>query len=232
MEVATVEQGQRDDNSLLGWSQALLTVLDHAIEHLQLVIFDERMDSLVSEAGVEAALRESVSRYEQGLAHLFGVVRASGVLESDVAWSTLKADQRRSALDAGLEISLRTALETGMYGAESIQRGDHLHYRAWSSVLLNLLRSRATDVGGVPLGATDEARLYWAYDTISDLEDHDAFHRAVLDQIDAAPWLEPAERDAAALLQSRLLAMSRFDLILNACLLWLAEHGGQAPSRR
>ncbi|HUG15707.1 MAG TPA: hypothetical protein VMM78_11900 [Thermomicrobiales bacterium] len=212
------------------FDRVLLTALDHAIEHLQVVVFDEGMDSLASQIGSEAALRESVLRYEQGLAQLFGFMRASGALPDAVAWSTLKADERRAAFEAGIEISLRTALETGMYAAESVPLGDHRLYRAWSSAMTAFLRGRARAAGGFPAGGTDEERLYQAYETLSDLEDHDAFHGAFLGDVNAARHLSAAEREAVAVHQSRLLALPRFDLVLNACLLWLAEHGGRVAS--
>jgi len=85
-----------------GWDRVLLTALDHAIEHLQGLVFVEGMDALAAELGAEAALRASVTRYEQGLAHLFGFVRASGALADDVAWSTLKAGYRRALVEAGV----------------------------------------------------------------------------------------------------------------------------------
>src|SRR5687768_63056 len=103
------------------WQAAFRAALDDAIEHLQILIFDEGWDELRTATGsVEAAMRESVATYERELARLFAFVRASGALPDAVAWSALKTDLRRNALAADTEITLRTALESGLYTAESV----------------------------------------------------------------------------------------------------------------
>jgi hypothetical protein len=207
-----------------------MTALGHAIEHLQIVIFVEDMETLAADLGSESALRESVLRYEQGLARLFGFVRASGALPDAVAWSMLKVDTRRAAHEAGVEITLRTALETGMYNAESVPLGDHGRYRAWSSSVTEFLSRRTMDAPVGPSGSSEEERLLWAYEVLADLEDHESFHCTLLEHVRTGGALEGDTVEVVADLQSRLLALPRFDLVLNACLLWLADHGRRDES--
>jgi hypothetical protein len=213
------------DNDLAAddWQVALLTALSDAIDHLQVVIFEEGLEALLAETGSqEEALRESVATYERELARLFGILRASGALESAVAWSALKADLRRAALDAETEISLRTALETGLYAAESIPLGDHHAYLAWSAALQAFLADRMVSQPERPASAAPlEERLLWAYQGLADIEDHDAFHTAFV------AWLTTStpDREAAQTVsdhQQRLLSLPRFDLFLNTSLHWLA----------
>jgi hypothetical protein len=214
---------QSSEQSIRDWHATLMATLSDAIEHLQLLIFEEGWDALLAETGShEAALRESVARYERELARLFGFLRSSGALPDAVAWSTLKVEYRRAALEAETEISLRTALESGFYAAEPIPLGDHQLYRRWSAALMAFLASRAT-AGAGRLGpdVTDDDRLLWAYETLADLEEHDAFQTAFI------AWLETEAPDRHALrdvieCQERLLALPRFDLVLNTSLRWLA----------
>jgi hypothetical protein len=197
------------------WDAALMRALEDAIDHLQFMIFDEGMDQLVAATGsTEAGLREGVLHYERGLGQLFAVLRASGVLPNAVAWSTLKANIRRTATESGVEVTLRTALETGMYAAEREPLADHATGRAWLALLLHLLRERALSATPPPARGDDE-RLYWAMSALSDLEDHTAFHTAVLGNI--------PDNDARTTHAEHLLALPRYDLILNASLLWLAD---------
>jgi hypothetical protein len=212
-----------NDQAAEEWQAALLAALSDAIEHLQVLIFDEGWDTLLAETGSqEAALRESVVTYERELARLFGIVRASGALLDGVAWSTLKADLRRAALEAETEISLRTALESGLYAAESVPLGDHATYLRWSVALRAFLTARLEGQPERPApGAAFEDRLLWAYQGLADIEDHDAFHAAFI------AWLDASAPDRNAVVdvidhQQRLLTLPRFDLFLNTSLRWLA----------
>jgi hypothetical protein len=210
------------------WNRAFSAALDQAIEHLQIVIFDEGMESLVAAVGSpEAALRESVLHFERGLGQLFAMVRASGAPPDAVGWSTLKAGYRRAALEGGVEITLRTALETGMYAAESTKLGDHALYRSWSRAVMHCVARRIDASEPYPSAGTDEERLYWAYQVLADLEDHDAFHREVVECLRAEPDAYPV--DAIIAHQASLLGLPRFDLILNTVLLWLADAGSRIP---
>jgi len=110
-----------------------------------------------------------------------------------------------------------------MYVAQSVPLGEHQSFRPWSVALTRFLMLRAREAPGFPSQASDEERLYWAYGALSALEDHGAFHRTVLAAID--PSLDEPQRVAIIDHQARLLELPRFDLVLNACLLWLAEHG-------
>ncbi|HEX5164184.1 MAG TPA: hypothetical protein VFV93_02210 [Thermomicrobiales bacterium] len=216
----TIGDGQAFQN----WQIALQTTVADAIEHLQVLIFDDGWQELRAAAGSdEAALRESVASYERELARLFGFVRASGALADAVAWSTLKTDFRRAALDANTEISLRTALETGLYAAELIPLADHAGYRAWATALMGFLASRAA-TGPTAPGPDAEAddRLQWAYDRLADLEDHTAFNAAFLNWLNAE-YPPSTDRDAIVADQQRLLALPRFDIVLNTSLRWLSS---------
>jgi len=212
-----------DEQSRQAWHAALMTALSDAIEHLQVLIFDEGWDELRAAAGSdEAALRDSVATYERELARVFSFVRTSGALPDAVAWSTLKADLRRSALDAATEISLRTALESGLYAAEPVEMGDHAVYLGWSAALRAFLASNVR--AELPPPAADDAeedRLQWAYDTLAPLEDHEAFNDAF------RTWISVNNADRSDVggivsLQDRLMALPRFDLVLNTSLRWLA----------
>jgi hypothetical protein len=212
-----------DEQSSRDWQVALLTTLSDAIEHLQVLIFEEGWDALLAETGGhEAALRESVAIYERELARLFGFLRASGALLDAVAWSTLKTDLRRAALDSETEISLRTALESGLYVAESIPLGDHARYLRWSAALRGFLVARASGSSSRPSpDADDDDRLRWAYSTLAAIEDHDAFSAAFIAWLDAESS-DPSTAGDLLDLQTRLLALPRFDIVLNTSLRWLA----------
>jgi hypothetical protein len=202
------------------WQRAFRATLDDAIEHVRTVIFDERWEATRGEAGSdEAALRESVHLYERELARLFAFVRASGALAGAVGWSALKADLRREALETGVEITLRTALESGLYAAEPVPLGEHASHRAWVAALTGFVRSRA-DLDNAPGdGGADDARIEWAYRSLAELEEHEAFHAAFVN------WLEKHEPDAAPAIidhAARLLQLPRYDLVLNASVRWLA----------
>lgn len=212
-----------DEQSSRAWDGALMTALADAIEHLQVLIFDEGWDEFRTAAGSdEAALRESVAAYERELTRLFSILRMSGALEDAVNWSTLKTDLRRSALDAGTEISLRTALESALYAAESISLGSHSTYLRWSAAMRAFLASYASESDARPRqDAPEFDRLQWAYAKLAPLEDHDAFNDAFTDWI-AGNGTDASDSGDIGELQDRLLAHPRFDLVLNASLRWLA----------
>lgn len=216
-----------DIEAFSAWEYAFLTVLGEAIEHLQSLIFEEGWDELVALAGgTEAALRESVRHYERGLAHLFGFVRAAGVPANPLAWSELKVSLRRGLLDAGQEITLRTALDSALYAAEQIPLGEHLRYRQYVAVLQTLVRSRTIGTEPFPTAASLEDRLEWAYALLADIEDHAAFHAAVL-----TTAARGDQFDNVAQLEQQLMRLQRFDLLLSTCLLWLAQTGGIPHAR-
>ncbi|HYI13831.1 MAG TPA: hypothetical protein VEX37_00450 [Thermomicrobiales bacterium] len=214
---------QSSEQSIRDWHATLMATLSDAIEHLQLLIFEEGWDALLAETGShEAALRESVARYERELARLFGFLRSSGALPDAVAWSTLKVEYRRAALEAETEISLRTALESGFYAAESVPLGDHRRYLRWSAALRAFLASRAAATATKPgPGVSEDERLLWAYETLAELEEHDAFNAAFVTWLIAEPSGQDSTRDVIEF-QERLLALPRFDLVLNTSLRWLA----------
>ena len=215
-------------DSLSTWESAFRAALDDAIEHLQLLIFEEGWNELLTATGsVEAAMRKSVSTYERELARLFTFLRASGALPDAVAWSALKTDLRRAALNADTELTLRTALESGLYAAESVPLGDHDCYNSWVALLTHFLRSRANDGPPPPeLHAPEVERLEWAYATLADVEEHDAFHTAFTSWVHEAAHTS-SDSDEIIAFQAHLLDLPRFDLILNTGLRWLA---GVAPS--
>lgn len=223
---------ERDD-----WVRAFVGALDDAIQHLQQIIFDEGWDELLAAHGdEESALRESVRHYERGLAHLFGFVRACGTLTDDVAWSSMKAEYRRAALEAGVELTLRTALETGLYAAEQAPLSDHAGWLAWTDVLMLFLYQRAASASPHPgLTAPPDDQLRWAYALLQPIEEHDAFHMALADYLadpEVGPVIEQLTGSLVAEIvahEARLLPLRRFDLILNAGLVWLAGAAARTP---
>lgn len=223
---------ERDD-----WVRAFVGALDDAIQHLQQIIFEEGWDRLLAEHGdEESALRESVRHYERGLAHLFGFVRACGTLADEVAWSSMKAECRRAALDAGVELTLRTALETGLYAAEQAPLGDHAGWLAWTDALMLFLYQYAASAPPHPgPAAPRDDHLRWAYDLLQPIEEHDAFHAAFAGYLagsEVGPAVETLTgRPVAEIVahEARLMPLQRFDLILNAGLLWLAGAAARTP---
>ena len=220
------------ESARASWDAAFSSALHDAILHLQGLIFDEGWDELVAVAGSpEAALRESVTHYERGLADLFSFVRASGSLPDAVGWSTLKVGERRAALESGVEITLRTALETGLYVAERTPLGDHTRYVAWTRGLIFFVTSLAASDSGYPEAGAQEERLDWAYAILISLEDHETFHHALadflrtLDAPTARLVLDGTPIDAVIGHEAQLLHHPRFDLLLNTALLWLADTG-------
>lgn len=223
---------ERDD-----WVRSFVGALDDAIQHLQQIIFDEGWDRLVAEYGdEESALRESVRHYERGLAHLFGFVRACGTLADDVAWSSMKTEYRRSALDAGVELTLRSALETGLYAAEQAPLGGHDVWLAWTDALMLFLYQCAASAPPHPgPAASQDDELLWAYDVLQQIEEHDAFHAALAAYLaDQAigQTVETLTGEPVAVIvehEARLLSLQRFDLILNTGLAWLAGAAARTP---
>lgn len=222
------------------WVRAFVGALDDAIQHLQQIIFEEGWDHLLAEHGDEtSALRESVRHYERELAGLFGFVRACGTLADDVAWSTMKAEYRRAALDAGVEITLRTALETGLYTAERVPLGDRAGWLAWTDALMLFLYQRAGDAPAHPgMTAPQDDQLRWAYALLQPIEEHEAFHAAFASYV-GDPAVQPTIEEltgwtVTALVEhgARLLPLRRFDLILNAGLSWLAGAAARTPVER
>lgn len=220
------------------WVRAFVGALDDAIQHLQQIIFEEGWDRLLAEHGDEAAaLRESVRHYERGLAHLFGFVRACGTLADDVAWSSMKTEYRRAALDAGVELTLRTALETGLYAAEQSPLGDHAGWLAWTDALMLFLYQRSAGAPPHPgPAAPHDDQLRWAYALLQPLEEHAAFHAAFAAYL-ADPEVRPAVegltgQPVAAIVEhgERLLQLRRFDLILNTGLTWLVGAAARTPA--
>lgn len=212
-----------EEQSTDEWHSALLATISDAIEHLQVLIFDESWDTLLAETrNQEAALRESVTRYERELASVFSFLRASGALPDAVAWSTLKTDLRRAALDTETEISLRTALESGFYVAEPITLGDHATYLRWSAALRSFLVAQASGGPSRPgQDVAEDERLHWAYEALAALEDHDAFTATFIDWLNVEYPDPDATRDVIDL-HERLLIHPRFDIVLNTSLRWLA----------
>ncbi len=221
--VNTSRTGDNSESTTPDWGAALLATLNDAIEHLQVLIFEDSWDTIraVTESD-EDALRASVARYEEELGRLFGFLRATGALESPVAWSSLKVDFRRAVLEIGTEISLRTALESGLYTAERVPLGNHDIFLEWSAALQRFLLDRASSSESQPAGnAPEDERLLWAYQTLADLEDHDAFQAGFIEWITTR---SPGRSDAGETIefQKRLHSLPRFDLVLNTSLRWLA----------
>ena len=214
---------QSSEQPIRDWQVALMATLSDAIEHVQVLIFEEGWDALLAETGSqEAALRESVARYERELARLFSFVRVSGALPDGVAWSTLKVEFRRAAIEAETEISLRTALESGFYAAEPVPLGDHSLYLRWTAALRAFLAAQAAATATKPgPNASEDDRLLWAYETLAALEEHDAFNAAFIEWLEAGSSDPDGMRDLVDL-QRRLLILPRFDLVLNTSLRWLA----------
>lgn len=222
------------------WVRAFVGALDDAIQHLHAMIFEDGWDALLAEYGDEAvALRESVHHYERGLAHLFGFVRASGTLADDVAWSTMKTEYRRTAVEADVEITLRTALETSLYAAERVPLGHHEHWLAGTDAMMLFLYQAAADAAPHP-GAvsTMDDQLRWAYGVLQPFEEHDAFHAAFVAYVrdsQVQPVVEAltgTSAEAIARWQADLLPLARFDLLMNTSLVWLAGAAARTPIER
>lgn len=208
------------------WRQALSTALEDAIAHLQVVIFEEGWETIRAATTSDAdALRESARQYERGLAGLFELLRVAGAPESPAAWSAFKAGLRQAARDADTEITLRTALENALYSAERAPLGDHERYRAWVSALTAFLGRQVDGDTPRPPGRRPDEQLEWAYSLLAPLEDHAVFHTAfaafLAERGTHAPFDgRPVEEVAAH--QALLRRAPRFDLVMNAGLLWLA----------
>lgn len=222
------------------WVRAFVGALDDAIQHLHAMIFEEGWDALLAEYGDEAvALRESVHHYERGLAHLFGFVRACGTLADEVAWSSMKTEYRRTAVEADVEITLRTALETSLYAAERVPLGDHALWLAGTDAMMLFLYQAAADAAPHPGVMTAlEDQLRWAYGALQAFEEHAAFHAAFVAYVHD-PHVRPivealtsTSAEAIANWQAGLLPLTRFDLLMNTSLVWLASAVARTPIER
>ncbi len=210
------------------WDAALVATIDDAIGHLQYIVFEqgwERIRATVDSN--EAALRASLQDYEQGLFDILRFVRVVGVLPDALAWSTFKTQLRSAAREAGEEISLRTALDEALYRAETTLLGDHHVYAAWRSAMTELVASRAATVGGKRAHpAHGEDPLQWAAKCLADLEDHQRFHSwFVADVLEGV--VDPDTAGSSVVeLENRLFAETRYDLVLNTALRFLAGEFG------
>src|SRR3712207_1300092 len=89
------------------WARALPATLDDAVEHLQSLIFEDGWAEIrATTASDEAALRLSVQLYEARLTDVLRFPRVVGALATPVAWSQLKAELRRAASAANLDLTL------------------------------------------------------------------------------------------------------------------------------
>lgn len=202
------------------WDAALHATVNDTIAHLQYVVFDRRWEDIrANAASDEAALRQSLLIYEQGLADLLRIIRLLGVCASGTAWSEFKARLRRDARESGAEISLRTALDEALYQAEQHAAGDPATYAAWSAGLCRVLTDRRATCPPRPAQSDDgDARLAWALACLADLEDHETFQQALLAAIESDVSQPHSARDAARALQQRLFDEPRYDLLLNFAL--------------
>jgi hypothetical protein len=209
------------------WAKAFHTTLEDAIAHLQTLIFDEAWDEIRAATGSnEAALRESARLYERSLTDMFTFIRVAGVPDGPVGWSQFKAELRRASIETETEITLRTALDGALYAAESAPLGDHALYRDWVRVLtLFLLATAEGHPTRLGADADEGTRLLWAYEMLSALEDHAAFHDAIVRYVTTADMRGSLLRTPEEIVshQERLLDAPRFDLVLNTSLRWLAE---------
>lgn len=211
------------------WIRAFVSTLDDAIQHLQDVCFDEHREELKARGISDASIGQaSVELYRDGLADVFRFVRASGALADDLAWSWMKSGHRRIASGPDIEPPIRQALEDGLYAAQDTPLGDHAVYRSWTRTLMLFLFQYVADGPPYPgLAASDEDKLAWGYESLRAIEDHNAFHGAL-----ASYLYEPGVRSVASELVdyplgeiielgNRLVALPRFDLVLNTGLRWV-----------
>lgn len=205
------------------WSAILLTTLEDAIELLQVTVFEDGWDVARANAeDHEAAFRDLLRTYEYGLADLLRFIRACGLPTSAVAWSQMKAEWRRQAVDAGDEPTLRTGLESGLYVAEQTPLGDHATYQQWATHLMQFVASRTDGVAPLPPHADEETRLHWAIAVLGPLEEHATFHAAFAAWCAETDVVGAADRAASSSHDAGLLAFARYDLVLNTALRWLA----------
>ena len=203
-------------NAVETWTLALLRTFDDAAAHLRYVIFEARWDELrARHASDDAALRASTLLYEQALADLLRVVRATGLPADPVDWSRLEGaigGMRRSTRDWKSRCAQRWVRRSTQ--PESAPLGDHAAYETWALTMAAFLQA----VAGAPIAAADDERLAWAYGKLAHLEEDADFHAAFVAHAGADTL--------AAALQASLLRQPRFDLILNAAVRWLADGGG------
>lgn len=207
------------------WSSLLPLVLEDAIVHLQMVVFDTPDAWGRSEAVThEDALRRRLAEYETGLALIFGFVRRAGLVGDGVAWSAFKADMRRAGRDANEELSLRTARDEALYQVERhVPPADPNLAAAWSAGLREFLAWWIGRAPAAPRPEEDDSRLAWAYGRIADLEDHTRFHDELLRFLEQRRSRDPDCGDGVIMLQNTLFNQPRFDLVQNLALRWVAQ---------
>ena len=211
------------------WIRAFVVTLDDAIQHLQAVYFEEHWDELKAR-GISDELigRASIELYRDGLADMFRFVRASGALADELAWSRMKSEHRTVASGPDVEPPIRQALEDGLYAAEDTPLGDHELYRSWTRTLMLFLFQYVAEGPPYPgLASSDEEKLAWGYESLRSIEDHSAFHGALVSYLrepgvrSVAKELVDYPLDEIVALGYRLVEMPRFDLVLNTGLRWV-----------
>lgn len=211
------------------WVRAFVATLDDAIQHLQSVCFEEHWNELAAR-GISAELigQTSVELYRDGLADIFRFVRASGTLTDELAWSEMKTRHRAAASGPGVEEPIRQALEDGLYAAEAAALGDHRLYRSWTRALMLFLFQYVAEGPPYPgLGASDDDKLTWGYEALRAIEEHAAFHGAVVTYIhepgvrSVLKALVDCPLDEVVVLGDQLVDLARFDLIMNTGLRWV-----------
>lgn len=213
------------------WNEAFTGTLDDAVDQLQALCFVDIWEQLIESGRPEDEVgRETVELYEQGITDVFRFVRACGMPADAVAWSTMKAKYRRDASEPYVAVSIREALETGMYEAESTPLGSHGRYQSWIRALMLFLVHHAAekDQPYPGLAADEHAKLSWAYEVLQDVEEHETFHRRVVEYLHD-PGVRPVVEAVTGELveeivqfETSILYLERFDLVLNTGLRWLA----------
>lgn len=211
------------------WVRAFVATLDDAIQHLQAVCFEEHWDELkASGLSDERAGPASVELYRDGLADMFRFVRASGALADSLAWSQMKSEHRAVASGPGIEPPIRQALEDGLYAAEDTPLGDHALYRSWTRTLMLFLFQYVAQGPPYPgLAASDDEKLAWGYEALRSIEEHTAFHGALVGYLQE-PGVTPVARGLVdhslgdiVEFGEHLAELPRFDLVLNTGLRWV-----------
>lgn len=211
------------------WAGALGMALDDAIEHLQALCFEDAWNELAADELPETEINERVlTLYADGLSDLFRFMRVSGALDDEIAWSALKANLRRDAIEGGAGAGAHEALDDSLYAAESVALGAHDLYRAWAQALMLFIFHYAANGPIYPgLRAGEQEKLEWAYQALQPIEDHDQFHEALTDYMEDSGVLPVARAvlaqpmEAILALELALMQEARFDLTLNTALRWL-----------
>lgn len=211
------------------WIRAFVSTLDDAIQHLQEVCFEEHWGELKARGiSDELSGMASLELYRDGLVDIFRFVRASGAVADDLSWSQMKAEHRALASGPHIEPPVRQALEDGLYAAESTPLGDHAIYRSWTRTIMLFLYQYVASGPQYPgTGASDEEKIAWGYESLRPIEEHAAFHGALAAYLHD-PGVRPVAKELVDYpleeiirLGDRLVAMPRFDLILNTGLQWV-----------